>query len=252
MPHLPDSVHALERELRGIFHERLTSLTVYGQRARESAQARKGEGESHGALDDAHGAATHTMAIVESLSGDDLRACSKRLRAWHKDGLATPLLLASHEFESALDVFPLEFGAILSDHILVYGSNPFDGLKVDPANLRRGCEAQARSHLLHLRGGYLETGGRADALAVLIVRSAAPLAALLTSVARLEGADTTDAAAAGRHAERALGLANGAIGDIVNLVGVREIPSEQAERLFPPYLDAMERLVKYVDGWRIA
>jgi hypothetical protein len=252
MPHLPDAVHALERELRGIFHERLKSLTVYGQRARESAHARKGERDSHEAHEDAHSAAVHTMAIVESLGSNDLRACSKRLRAWHEDGLATPLLLASHEFESALDVFPLEFGAILGDHLVVCGSNPFDGLKVDPADLRRGCEAQARSHLLHLRGGYLETGGRADALAVLIVRSAAPLAALLTSVARLEGVDATDAAAAGRHAERTLGLASGAIGDIVNLVGVREIPSEQAERLFPPYLDAIERLVKYVDGWRMA
>jgi hypothetical protein len=252
MPNLPDAVHTLERELRGIFHERLKSLTVYGQSSRESARARKGEGDSHGAHGhDARDAATRTMAIVESLGRDDLRACSKRLHAWHDDGLATPLFLAANEFESALDVFPLEFGAILSDHIVIFGSNPFEGLKVDPADLRRGCEAQARSHLLHLREGYLETGGRADALAVLIVRSAPPLAALLTTVARLEGTATTDAAAAGRHTERTLGLASGAIGDIVSLVGVSEISSEQAERLFPPYLDAIERLVKYVDGWRI-
>jgi hypothetical protein len=189
---------------------------------------------------------------VETLGRDDLRACGKRLRAWHDEGLATPLLLAAHEFDTALDVFPLEFGAILDDHVVVSGTSPFDGVTVDPADVRRACEAQARGHLLHLRGGYLETHGRSDALAVLIVRSAPPLAALMKSVARLEGAATTDAAAAGRHAERTLGLAGGAIGDIVNLVGVREISSEVAERLFPPYLDAMERLVKYVDGWRTA
>ncbi|HWW87544.1 MAG TPA: hypothetical protein VNZ26_28290 [Vicinamibacterales bacterium] len=250
MAHLPEAVRTLERELRGIFHERLKSLTVYGQSSHGSGRAGKGEHDSHGAHD--HDATTHTMAIVDTLGHDDLRACGKRLRAWHDEGLATPLLMAAHEFETALDVFPLEFGAILDDHVVVFGTSPFDGLKVDPADVRRACEGQARSHLLHLRGGYLETHGRSDALAVLIVRSAPPLAALLKSVARLEGVGATDAAAAGRHAERTLGLAGGALGDIVNLVGIREISSEQAERLFPPYLDAMERLVKYVDGWRMA
>ena len=95
---------------------------------------------------------------------------------------------------------------------------------------------QARSHLLHLREGYIETRGRADALSVLIVQSAAALAGLVTSVARLE-IHTDDPAAAARHAERALGVSPGAIGEVVALSNVREITSQQAERLFPPYLD---------------
>ena len=62
------------------------------------------------------------------------------------------------------------------------------GLDVDPADLRRACEVQARSHLLHLREGFLETRGqRRRARRCSIVRSAAPFAALLTSVARLQG-----------------------------------------------------------------
>src|SRR6185503_12028330 len=144
---------------------------------------------------------------------------------------------------------PFEFGAILSDHVLVCGSNPLSGLKVDTADWRRACEVQARSHLLHLREGYIETRGRTDALAVLIVRSAAPFAALVSSLARLEGRTTGDAATAARHAERSLGLPGPAISEIVSLIGVKEISSAEAERLFHPYLDAVERLVKYVDGW---
>src|SRR5207248_2122686 len=124
--------------------------------------------------------------------------------------------------------FPLEFGAILADHELVAGANPFDGLAVDAADLRRACEVQARSHLLHLREGYLETRGRGDALALLIVESAPSFAALIRSVARLERAGE-DTAAAARHAERALGVAPGSIGDVVRLVGVPEISSDQAE-----------------------
>src|SRR5204862_1473469 len=110
----------------------------------------------------------HTLAVVESLTSDDLRACSGRVKGWHDAGLATPLVLAGHEFDRSLDVFPLEFGAILADHTIVSGANPFQQLTVDAADFRRAVEVQARSHLVHLREGYIETGRRGDALAGLI------------------------------------------------------------------------------------
>jgi hypothetical protein len=120
---------------------------------------------------------------------------------------------------------------------------------VDPADLRRACEVQARSHLLHLREGYLETRGRADALSVLIVRSAAAFAALVSSVARLEGHATDDVASAARHVERVLGAPECAVAEVAALAGVHDITSADAERLFGPYLDAVTRLVQHVDGW---
>jgi hypothetical protein len=169
--------------------------------------------------------------------------------AWHDGGLATPLFLASHEFGRSLDAFPFEFGAILADHVLVSGTDPFDGLKVETVDLRRACEVQARGHWLHLREGYLETRGRSDALAVLIVESAPAFAALVTSVAQLDAAAAPgDVAAAARHVERRLSLPSTA-SEIVALAGVSEISSAEAERLFPPYLEMMGRLVKYIDDW---
>jgi hypothetical protein len=111
---------------------------------------------------------------------------------------------------------------------------------------------QARGHLLHLREGYLETRGRGDALAVLIVHSAPAFAALLTSVAHLDAIEIRDGAAAARHVERRLDLTSGTAAAIVALVaprGVSEISSAEAERLFEPYLETVERLVKYIDGW---
>src|SRR5205085_10625166 len=167
----------------------------------------------------------------------------------HTTGLATPLLIAADEFERSLDVFPLEFGAILADHSVVAGANPFASLAVDPDDLRRACEVQARSHLLHLREGYLETRGRADAVAVLIVRSAAAFSALVMSIARLEGHTTDEAGSAARHVERILGTGNSAVGEVVKLSSAHDIPSADGERLFPPYLDSVERIVRYVDGW---
>ena len=249
MLHIPHAVHTLERDLRDIFGSRLQSLVAYGLQAHEASHAHD-EG-AHGGGHAHERGLTQTMAIVDAITPNDLRACTTRVASWHDAGLATPLLLAAHEFEKSLDAFPLEFGAILADHAVVFGSSPFDGLKVGAADIRRACEVQARSHLLHLREGYLETRGRGDALAVLIVRSAAPFAALLRSVARLQGLSTHDGAAAARHAERALNLPGGHVADVVKLANVNEISSAEATRLFPAYLDAVERLAKYVDGWSV-
>ena len=246
MTEVRDRVAILERGLREIFGSRLQSLVAYGLQA----AAPSGATGPHAAHVEAP--ATQTLAIVETLTGVDLAACAASAARWHGAGLATPLLLAANEFERSLDAFPLEFGAILADHVVVAGSNPFDGLRVEPADIRRACEVQARSHLLHLREGFLETRGRADALAVLIVRSAAPFAALITSLTRLQGVATNDPAASGRHVERTLGLPAGAATDVVKLAQVTEISSAEATRIFSAYLNAVERLVKYIDGWSAA
>jgi hypothetical protein len=81
------------------------------------------------------------------------------------------------------------------------------------------------------------------------VRSAAAFAALVSSVARLEGHATDDVASAARHVERVLGAPECAVAEVAALAGVHDITSADAERLFGPYLDAVTRLVQHVDGW---
>ena len=227
---IPDSVRVLERDLRGIFGPRLRSLVMYGDASGDTR------------------APTETLVIVEALRPEDLRACADKVASWHDAGLATPLVLGAHEFDRSLDAFPYEFGAILADHVVVSGGNPFQGLCVDPAYMRHACEVQARSHLLHLREGYLETRGRSDALAELLSRSAAPFAALVKSVARLQNVDCSDAAAAA-VVERALEVPAGSLAHIVDRPS-GGFSSDEARNLFPGYLDAVERLTQYIDRWR--
>ncbi|HUR34083.1 MAG TPA: hypothetical protein VM032_09840 [Vicinamibacterales bacterium] len=212
-----EAVHDLETDLRRIFTTRMQSLVIYG-----------------GA--DAHDGPVATLAVVESVNATDLRHCAERVPLWHGRGLGTPLILEADEFGRSLDAFPFEFGAILADHEVVWGRNPFAGLAVDAADLRRACEVQARSHLLHLREGFMETEGRNDRLAELVVRSAAPLAALLKNMARLSGAPPASEALL-RVAELA---ANGTIS------------SDEARRLFPAYLEAVDELAGQLDRWSAA
>jgi hypothetical protein len=210
---IADAVPGLARDLREIFGDRLRSVVAYAAVGRERAPR------------------SSTLAVVTTLTPDDLRACADRVLAWQDAGLDTPILLEADEFHRSLDAFPFEFGAILADHEVVVGQTPFDGLRVEPADLRRACEVQARSHL-HLREAYIETSGRGDRIADLILRSAAPLAALVRNIARLEPAFTV----------------NPVVSRIVQITD-GTLASDDARRIFPEYLDAVKSMVETIDRW---
>ena len=227
---IPDAVRSLDRDLRQIFGPRLQSVVAYRTRPD-------------------HADATATLVVVDEVSADDLRIFASHAAGWHDQGLETPLILAADEFARSLDVFPLEFGAILAEHLVLSGPDPFTGLAVERTDLRRACEVQARSHLLHLREGYVETRGRSDVLVELIARSAAPLSALLNSVARLQGLPSNTPGAAAEGIEGLLKLTGHPLASVVSMSGGRPVTADEAKRLFPNYLDAVQRLTRHVDRW---
>ena len=165
----------LTRDLDEIFRGRLLSVVVYGAQVDGNATA-----------------PLQALALVSSLTADDLSACAQLSAEWTRGGIGTPLILPDSEFRTSLDVFPLEYGEIVRAHTLVYGSDPFAGVSISTGDLRLACEAQAKSHLLHLRQGYVQTGGRLPAVARLVAQSAPAFAALLRNVGRLTGAQTQD------------------------------------------------------------
>jgi hypothetical protein len=227
---ITDAVRAVDKNLHELFGPRLKSVVVYS--AAEGAAA-----------------PTPMLAVIQRLTADDLRACASRVLAWQDSGVATPLLLDELEFGRSLDAFPFEFGAILADHAVVSGISPFDGLSIDPVDLRRACEVQSRSHALHLREGFLESHNRSDAVADLISHSASPLAALLENVTRLEGHPASGPADAAARVEASLGITSGVFSDVVKLAPDKPLPAERARALFPAYLDAVQTLTRHIDQW---
>src|SRR5204862_1918046 len=127
------------------------------------------------------------LVLVSDLTVEDLDACASHTGRWGRLGLATPLVLPEEEFHRSLDVFPLEYGEIVRAHAHVYGEDPFTNVAIDLGDLRRACEMQIKSHLVHLREGYLEAGGRLKAVSDLVIASAPAFAALLRNVAGLRG-----------------------------------------------------------------
>lgn len=219
-------------DLRAIFALRLSSVVLYGR---------------HAVSPPGPGTSTHTLVLVTTLGFGDLEGCARRAAAWRKEGLAVPLFMDAAEFARSFDAFPAEFSAMMSAYRVVHGPDPFEGLVVDPKDLRRACEVEARGHLLHLREGFVEGGGTPDAIASLVAASAPALRALLVNLARLDGSLE---AAPSAYVTTRLGPVHGrTLATVLTFVD-SPIASADAARGFPAYVDAAEALVTYVDRWR--
>ena len=224
---------ALVADLKHVFAGRLRSVVAYGRRV---------EG-----VDDAD---LTCLALVDSCGITDLEACAKLAHQWQRQRLAIPLILPDQEFRRSLDAFPLEYAEIVRAHALVFGANPFEQVSIPVDDLRRACETQVKSHLLHLREGFIETAGRPQAVADLVCTSAPAFAALLRNVARLNGVGSAARGDATREGARAAGLTDAIVADVLALDRPSTIQTTDAARLFPQYLAAVEQLARAVDRWR--
>jgi hypothetical protein len=224
------ALDGLAADLGRVFGSRLHSVAAYGLHA-PAAPPR----------------VIHTLALVERLAFEDLAACVPRVTDWRRRSLAVPLILEQEEFLRTLDVFPLEYGDIIAHHVLVAGTNPFATARVTPDDVRRACEHSAKSHLIHLREGFLETGGDAKAVARLIAASAAPFRALLANIARLGDDDDVDVAAT---AERQIGVPAGVVREVLGAGAGTQSTITDPTALLARYVAAVERVWEYVDTWR--
>jgi len=193
-----------------------------------------------------------TLALVERLTFEDLAACAPLVERWDRSGIAVPLLLTREEFFRSLDVFPLEYGEIIARHVLIWGHNPFADARVADADLRRGCELQAKSHLIHLRESFLEIGTNPRQVNRLIAASAAQFRVVLTHITQLADGqrfavysddDLAD------MTERNIGVPATLVREVLaSPNGVSAIADPTA--LFSRYIAASERVWQYVDSWR--
>lgn len=236
-PALAGPLSRVRADLQEIFGTRLVALVAHGPRVR------------HAEAQVASAAAINTLALVEGLGYRDLSACAQRAGDWRADGLSVPLLLGRGEFLRSLDAFPVEYGDIIADHVLVYGDDPFDGVAVNPDDLRRACEAWGKAHLIHLREGYIEAGGDARRVASLVLASAPPFAGLLSLMARLRGFDAGGSGALARATVGIAGLPAPVVAQVVALEARASLDADTAMTLFPAYLDAVQALVAFLDGW---
>ncbi|HXE81673.1 MAG TPA: hypothetical protein VNK41_13035 [Vicinamibacterales bacterium] len=235
----PEAARAAEQlagDLRQIFGSGLIALVIFGDHAPDA----------HGHVTAADGEPVRTLALVERLEFAHLEACAARQRRWMRANLATPLFIAEDDFARSLDAFPLEFGAIINRHAVIVGRDPFAELLVRPEDVRRACEVQARSHVLHLREAYIEAAGDPAAIHRLVVDSAPALSALLMNLALLDGKTDVAPASLAQHAAEIAGRPATVFASVLTGSSA-QVPTFDGARLFPEYLAAMEALTAAID-----
>jgi hypothetical protein len=178
------------------------------------------------------------------------RAVSAAARAWADAGNPPPLVMTVDEWRGSSDIFPMEYADILERHRVLYGTPPFDGISVAPADLRLQVEHEAMGKLLQLRQGVMAAGGDAKKQIALLEDSLSTLMVIFRGVARASGeaAPQDYEKLVNEVAGRAGLSADPFIKVIRHVRGKEKLPRERAVTVLEAYLAGMERLVAYLDS----
>jgi hypothetical protein len=129
----------------------------------------------------------NVLVVLDRVDAEVLQKLTGLCSRWDKDGNPAPLLFAKENLLRSADVFPVEFSDIMQTHRTLYGADPFDGMKIDPANLRLELEHELKSKMILLRSRYLLTKGAPKEVEKLMVSSISAFLTLFKAALRLYG-----------------------------------------------------------------
>lgn len=228
------SLLAFRDEVVAAFGDDLLSVALFGSAA--AADFVPGQSDLNVAI------------VVRKIEFKHLEILGQRVAAWHRQGVATPILLDPDFLDRAADVFPMEFRDIRVRHRVLWGADPFSSIEVAAAQLRLQLEQEARGKLLRLRLAYVETGGEPARVEQLLLRSVRSFIAILRAlVPQGEGAPLHQLDILARF-EASGGL---------RLPGLRHVLEKKLglrgwggtmDEVFRQYLADVEALVRLVDG----
>lgn len=106
---------------------------------------------------------------------------------WSKEQVVVPLFLTRPDLKSASTAFPLEYQDILDSHRLLWGQDPFVGLKIDSRYLAAEVVQGLRGNLFRLRQRLVEGRSTEEAITILLPLSITALLPVLRGLQRLLG-----------------------------------------------------------------
>ena len=106
-------------------------------------------------------------------------------KRWSKEQVVVPLFLTAADLQSASSAFPLEYQDILECHRLLWGQDPFVGLKIDARYLAAEVLQALRGNLLRLRQRLVEGRSTEEAMTILVSLSITALLPALRGLQRL-------------------------------------------------------------------
>jgi predicted nucleotidyltransferase len=129
----------------------------------------------------------NVLVVTDRLDAEVLTSLTALCSTWGRGGNPAPMLFEKETLLRSADVFPVEFSDIIQTHKIIYGQNPFEGMKIEPADLRLQLEHELKSKLIILRGRFLGTKGAAKEVEALMVSSVSSFLSLFKAILRLYG-----------------------------------------------------------------
>ncbi len=186
------------------------------------------------------------MLVIDQITPQVLRSLGRGFTAWRKAGREPPLVLSRAEWDRASDAFPIEITDMQTAYKVLRGADPLQGVRADPADLRKALEREFRGKLLRLRQGYATYAPDPGALGSLGLQSAATILVLLRGVLSLLGKTVPhDSLELAALAAASIGFEGEHLLHVVRHRVDREWRCEAPE--FENYMDAVEHTARFLD-----
>ncbi|MBD0316410.1 MAG: hypothetical protein ICV75_06940 [Nitrospiraceae bacterium] len=236
---LPEDIQQLLRryvkDVAKVYGNELEGLLLYGSAVRQEFLP----GRSN----------LNLLLFLSSYDGALLKQYAPLHARWAKEQIVVPLFLTKDDLQSAAAVFPLEYLDIHECHRVLWGQDPFVGLKVDTRYLAGEVLQGLRGNLLRVRQRFVEGGGTEEATTILLPLSITALLPVLRGVQRLLGRPVVS------HGEPLLkdmeslcGTALPGLRDALLLKQGQISPGQkEVPRLMNRYLDSLGSLVQAVE-----
>jgi hypothetical protein len=111
---------------------------------------------------------------------------------WWRKHRVRMLFMTRDYIGQSLDCYPVEFLDMQGLHRVLEGEDALSGLQIPKSELRLQCEREIKGKLLHLRMGYVGTGGKPKAVRHLIGESLPVIASLFRALLFLAGRPVPD------------------------------------------------------------
>lgn len=129
----------------------------------------------------------NVLLILSSYDLSVLKQYDSLHTRWSKEHVVVPLFLTTADLKSASMAFPLEYQDILDCHRLLWGQDPFVGLKIDARYLTAEVVQGLRGNLFRLRQRLVEGRSTEEAITILLPLSVTALLPVLRALQRLLG-----------------------------------------------------------------
>jgi hypothetical protein len=231
-----ETIQKFTEEMDALFGKKLLSLLLYGSAVGDNFDPERSD--------------INFLIVFSKIDMDILRKYTGVSWKWQKKKVATPLVLTDVYIMNSADVFPIEFLELKENHVLLYGKDILRELTVDLKNLKLQVEEQLKGKLLHLRGGFLDSGEKKEYLEKLLTSSLIAFVPIFRNVLRLmEKGVPVSRGTLFRDFCSEVGLDESPFFRVWDIKGGRtKLAKEEVIELFGEYLSQIERLVEKVDN----